>query len=132
MTGKKNEISIRPKSRHTCRPDVFYFLPTAHFLKQLPTHIAHIAKAPRANTETKALSKSVSVPTHGRQVIAANLKENKTRKINNETLTKAICNKGFSGNSSILPRIKFRVGGQDRCPQSLTADSLIRYVKLRD
>ena len=42
----------------------------------------HIAKAAQANATTKALSKSVSVPTHGRQVIAANLKENKTRKIN--------------------------------------------------
>ena len=34
-------------------------------------------------------------------------------KINTETLTKAICNKGFSGNSSILPRIKFRVTLQE-------------------
>ena len=47
--------------------------------------------------------------------------------MNNETLTKAICNKGFSGNSSILPRIKFRVGGQVSSPQSLTAYSLYRY-----
>jgi hypothetical protein len=39
-------------------------LPTAHFLKQLPTHIAHIAKAPQANAETKALSKSAILPTH--------------------------------------------------------------------
>lgn len=37
--------------------------------------------------------------------------------------TKAICNKVFSENSSILPRIKFRVGGQDSSPQSLTAHS---------
>ena len=71
----------------------------------------------------------MSVPTHGRQDIAANLKDNKTRKINNETLTKAICNKGFSGNSSILPRIKFCVGGQESSPQSLTAYSLDRYRK---
>ncbi|MBK8807215.1 MAG: hypothetical protein IPO21_11450 [Bacteroidales bacterium] len=42
-------------------------------------------------------------------------------------VTKAICNKGFRGNSSILPRIKFRVGGQDSSPQSLTAYSLDRY-----
>jgi hypothetical protein len=41
--------------------------------------------------------------------------------------TKAISNKGFSGNSSILPRIKFRVGGQVSSPQSLTAYSLSRY-----
>ena len=47
-------------------------------------------------------------------------------KINTETLTKAICNKGFSGNSSILPRIKFRVTLQGSSPQSLTAYSLNR------
>ena len=45
MKGQKNEILTRKESRpayrtgrHSCRPDVFYFLPTAHFLKQLPTH----------------------------------------------------------------------------------------------
>jgi hypothetical protein len=51
--------------------------------------------------------------------------------MNNETLTKAICNKGFSGNSSILPRIKFRIGGQVGSPQSLTAYSLDRYQTLQ-
>jgi hypothetical protein len=40
----------------------FYFYPT-HILKQLPTHIAHIAKAPQANSKTKALSKSAILPT---------------------------------------------------------------------
>lgn len=44
-----------------------------------------------------------------------------------ERLTKAICNKGFSGNSSILPRSKFGVGGQDSSLQSLTAYTLSRY-----
>ena len=44
-----------------------------------------------------------------------------------ERLTKAICNKGYSGNPSILPRIKIRVGGQESSPQSLTAYSLNRY-----
>ena len=64
MKGQKNEILTRAESRHSSRPDVFYFLPTTYFLKQLPTHIAHIAKAPRANTETKALSKSAILQTH--------------------------------------------------------------------
>jgi hypothetical protein len=59
VKGQKNEILTRKESRHSSRPDVFYFLPTAHFLKQLPTHIAHIAKATRANALTKALSKSL-------------------------------------------------------------------------
>jgi hypothetical protein len=86
----------------------------------------HIAKAAQANATTKALSKSVSVPTHGRQVIAANLKVNKTRKINNETLTKCICHKGFSGYSSVVARSNFRVSGQETAPQSLTAHTLNR------
>ncbi len=49
------------------------------------------------------------------------------RKMNNETLTKAICNKGFGGNSNILPRSNFGVSGQESIPQSLTAYSLGRY-----
>ena len=48
---------------------------------------------------------------------------------NNEPLTKAICNMGFSGNSSVLLRSNFGVGGQDSSPQSLTAHSLNRYVQ---
>ncbi len=63
MKGQ-NEILTRTESRHTSRPNVFYFLHTAHFLKQLPTHIAHIAKAPQANATTKALTKSAILPTH--------------------------------------------------------------------
>jgi hypothetical protein len=47
--------------------------------------------------------------------------------MNNETLTKAICNKGFSGNSNILPRSKFGVGGQDSSLQFITAYSRDRY-----
>ena len=42
--------------------------------------------------------------------------------------TKAICNKGFNGNSSVLPRIKFGVTGQDSSPQSLTGYSLDRWL----
>ena len=48
-----------------------------------------------------------------------------------KTLTKAICNKGFKGNSSILPRSNFGVGGQVCSPQSLTAYSLNRYGQLK-
>jgi len=64
-----------------------------------------------------------------------------TRKLNNDNglqdwktehqaVTKAICNKGFSGNSSILPRSNIGVGGQISSPQSLTAYSLNRYRAL--
>lgn len=45
-----------------------------------------------------------------------------------QLVTKAICKKGFGGNSSILPRIKFRFGGQESSPQSLSAHSLNRQT----
>jgi len=41
--------------------------------------------------------------------------------------TKAICNKGFSGYSSVVARSNFCVGGQETAPQSLTAHTLIRW-----
>ena len=41
-------------------------------------------------------------------------------------LTKCSSNKGFSGKSSILPRINFGVVGQESSPQSLTAATLDR------
>ena len=47
---------------------------------------------------------------------------------NRQCITKAICNKGFIGNSSILPRINFGVSRQESSPQSLTAHSLNRYA----
>jgi hypothetical protein len=34
-----------------------------------PTHIAHIAKAPQANANTKALSKSAILPTQKKIVV---------------------------------------------------------------
>ena len=43
-----------------------------------------------------------------------------------QAVTKAICIKGFSGNSSIRPHLNFGVGGQERSLQSLTAYSLNR------
>ena len=48
---------------------------------------------------------------------------------NSQWVTKAICNKGFSSNSSILPRSNFGVGGQESSPQFLTAYSLDRWVQ---
>ena len=39
-----------------------------------------------------------------------------------------MCNKGFSGYLSILPRSKFDVDGQGSRPQSLTAHSLNRFI----
>ena len=45
-----------------------------------------------------------------------------------ERLTKALCNKGFNGNSSVLPRSNFCVGGQVSSSQSLNAHSLNRQT----
>jgi|GEM_PF-1296272 len=49
--------------------------------------------------------------------------------IKHVAVTKVICNKGFRGNLSILPRSNYGVGGQESSPQSLTAYSLNRYAK---
>jgi len=40
-----------------------FFLPPAK-KERNPTHIAHIAKAPQANAQTKALPKSAILPSH--------------------------------------------------------------------
>jgi hypothetical protein len=94
-------------------------------MKYQPILQAH-CQSPTSQRLSQSFVKELAKPTHRQKDIAANLKDNKTRKINNETLTKAICNKGFRGNSSILPRSNFGVGGQARSPQSLTAHSLNR------
>lgn len=94
----------------------------------MPTlHSQTRCQTAQATATTKALSKSVSVQTHGRQDIAAKMKEKLTERINNETVTKAICNKGFSVNSSILLRSNFGVDVQVCSPQSLTTYSLNRW-----
>ena len=51
--------------------------------------------------------------------------------MNNETLTKCICHKGFSGYSSVVARSNFRVGGKVTAPQSLTAHTLDRYGQVK-
>jgi len=44
-----------------------------------------------------------------------------------EPPTKCSSNKGFCGNSSILPRTNFGGCGQESCPQSLIASTRKRY-----
>jgi len=41
-----------------------FYLPPAKKEEGNPTHIAHIAKAPQANAQTKALPKSAILPSH--------------------------------------------------------------------
>jgi hypothetical protein len=45
-----------------------FFLPPAKKEERNPTHIAHIGKAPQANSTTKALPKSAIFPTHSQQL----------------------------------------------------------------
>lgn len=47
-----------------------------------------------------------------------------------QVLTKAICNRGFRGNPSILPLSIFGVSRQRSCSQSLTAATLNRWQVL--
>ncbi len=86
---------------------------------------AHLQVAP-ANAKTKTCKRACLPQRTVDRKDAAKMKDKLTRKINNETLTKAICNKGFSGKSSILPRSKFGVACQESSPQSLTAATLDR------
>lgn len=64
--------------------------------------------------------------------------ENMMKKINkygeiktNETPTKCICHKWFSGYLGVVARSNFRVGGQESNPHSLTAHTLDRYAHIR-
>jgi hypothetical protein len=64
-----------------------------------------------------------------RKLTATILVKSKTNdKQKADRITKAICNKGFSGTLSILFRSNFGVSGQECSPQSLTAYSLSRYA----
>jgi len=67
VKGQKKEILTRLESQHLNRPDIFYFLPIAHFLKQLPTHIAHIAKAPQRYDQS--FVKELAKPTRREKLL---------------------------------------------------------------
>ncbi len=117
----------------------------------MPTHKAYTFASRTSPVTNQSLQKSMLSPALRKNKKSPRIKKNKTLPTHSPTdkkgmtepienyngmslerkegllVTKAICNKGFRGNSSILPRIKFRVGGQDSSPQSLTAYSLNRY-----
>ncbi len=86
----------------------------------------------RKNKKSPLSLKNKTLQTHnptdnnGMTEQTENIKGMSLEKKEGQLVTKAICNKGFSGNPCILPRIKFRVGGQESSPQSLTAYSLNR------
>jgi len=63
VKGQKNEILTRPESRHSSRPNVFLFFAHRTFLKQLQTHIAHIAKAPTNQRLSQSFVKECNLAT---------------------------------------------------------------------
>ena len=85
---------------------------------------AHLQVAP-AKTRPKP-AKELAYSNARTEKYTAKMKDSISRDKNGQLVTKAICNKGFSGNSSILPRSNFGVTGQESSPQSLTAHSLNR------
>ena len=67
--------------------------------------------------------------TLGQTDNAAKIKDRNTEDKNGQLVTKCICHKGFSGYSSVVARLNFRVGGQGTTPQSLTAHTLDRCAQ---
>lgn len=75
-------------------------------------------------------AKELATQTHYRQKRCSKNERKMTGKINNETPTKCICHKGFSGYSNIVARLNFCVDGQETAPQSLTAHTLNRCMQV--
>jgi hypothetical protein len=73
-----------------------------------------------ANAKTKTCKRACLPKRTADRKYAAKMTDKLTGKINNETLTRGIKHWGFSGYSSVLPRIKFGVTGQDSSPHSPT------------
>lgn len=78
---------------------------------------AHLAFPQGLPSIPKCQKSLQALPTRplGQKDSAAKI-ERLTREINNETPTKCICHKGFSGYSSVVARSNFRVGGQETTP----------------
>ena len=88
---------------------------------------AHLQVAPATTLPKPA--KELAYPNARTKKYAAKMKDRITNDKNGQLVTKAICNKGFSVNLSILPRTNFGAFGQESSPQSLTAYSLSRYLQ---
>jgi len=59
----------RQITRHSLPTQMCFNFLTHRTKILMPTHIAHIAKAPQANAETKALSKSAILLTHKKKIL---------------------------------------------------------------
>ena len=72
----------------------------------MPSQQSHTLPSRTSRHTNQNLSKSVSVPTHGRQESAANFKDNKTDDKERQCTTSYIKHLAVSGLSSISARIK--------------------------
>ena len=93
-----------------------------------------LSPALRKNKKSPRIKKNKTLPTHcptdsnGITEQTENIKGMSLEKKEALLVTKCSSNKGFSGNSSILPRSYFGVFRQVISPQSLTAATLKRYA----
>ena len=85
-----------------------------------PPAVTHIAKSHKPTHKPKLVGSVCLPPTHGRQKRCSKLKRKMTENKEHQPLTSVIKYWGLSGYSSILPRIKFSVTGQESSPQSPT------------
>jgi len=79
----------------------------------------HIAKLHEPTLNPKLVKECV-FPAHVGQDSAAKLKNKMTENKEKQAVTRGIKNRGLSGYTNVLPRIKFGVTGQDSSPQSPT------------
>jgi len=70
---------------------------------------AHWLVARKADIRPKP-AKELAYPNARKEKQCSKNERKITGKMNNETLTKCICHKGFSGYSSVATRSNFRVG----------------------
>jgi hypothetical protein len=69
---------------------------------------------------------ALPTPTHGQKNSAAKIKAKIMKDKNGQLVTKAKCNKGFSGLRRFVARLNFSCNLTENRPQSLTALSLDR------
>lgn len=98
-------------------------------------HTAHAShthsQASRANNQTKACQRVCQFQHTADRNDAANFKENNTDENARQCTTSGIKHWGLSGYSSVLPRIKFGVTGQESSPHPQRFHTAVRRNALK-
>jgi len=95
-----------------------------------PSQSYTLASRSKSRHTNQNLPKSMPAPTHASQKQCSKLKGKLTENKEHQPLTSGIKHWGLSGYSSILPRIKFGVTGQESSPQSPTISYRHRYASV--